>query len=50
MSAPNKSYDPVGVASLEAEAVDAMVEAALSDIAAAGDLDVLKSEIGRAHV
>lgn len=43
VSAPNKSYDPVGVASLEAEAVDAMVEAALSDIAAAGDLDVLKS-------
>ena len=43
VSAPNKSYDPVGVASLEPEAVDAMVEAALSDIAAAGDLDALKS-------
>jgi len=43
VSAPNKSYDPVGVASLEPEAVDAMVEAALLDIAAAGDLDALKS-------
>lgn len=43
VSAPNKSYDPVGVASLEPEAVDAMVEAALSDIASASDLDALKS-------
>lgn len=43
MSAPNKSYDPVGVASLEAEAIDAMVADALAAIAAASDLDALKS-------
>ena len=39
MSAPNKSYDPVGVASLEPSAIVAMVAAALADIAAADDLD-----------
>ena len=42
MSAPNKSFDPVGVAALEAQAVDAMVAGALGDIAAAADLDQLK--------
>ena len=42
MSAPNKSFDPVGVAALEAQAVDAMVAGALRDIAAAADLDQLK--------
>jgi len=43
VSAPNKSYDPVGVASLEAEAIDAMVSAALADIEMATDLDALKA-------
>jgi phenylalanyl-tRNA synthetase alpha chain len=43
VSAPNKSYDPVGVASLEAAAVEAMVAAALSDIEAADDLGALKA-------
>jgi len=43
VSAPNKSYDPVGVASLEAEAIDAMVSAALADIETATDLDALKA-------
>ena len=43
MSAPNKSFDPVGVAALEAQAVDAMVADALTDIAAAVDLDQLKA-------
>lgn len=43
MSAPNKSYDPVGVASLESEAIESMVAAALADIASADDLDALKA-------
>ena len=43
MSAPNKSFDPVSVSSLEPEAVRAMVDAALADIAAASDLDELKA-------
>ena len=43
MSAPNRPYDPVGVASLEPEATDAMVAEALVAIAAANDLDSLKA-------
>ena len=43
MSAPNNPYDPVGVATLEPEAVEAMVLAALDAIAGAGDLDALKA-------
>lgn len=43
MSAPNNPYDPVAVSSLEPAAVDDMVSAALAAIAAAGDLDELKS-------
>lgn len=43
MSAPNKSFDPVGVAALEADAIAAMVEDALSAISAANDLDELKA-------
>jgi len=43
VSAPNKSFDPVSVSSLEPDAVAAMVESALADIAAAGDLDELKA-------
>jgi phenylalanyl-tRNA synthetase alpha chain len=42
MSAPNKSFDPVEVAALKAEAVDAAVADALAAIAAATDLDALK--------
>ena len=42
MSAPNKSFDPVEVAALKAEAVDAAVADALAAIAAAADLDALK--------
>ena len=42
MSAPNSPYDPVGVAALEPEAVDRMVTEALTQIAAAQDLDALK--------
>jgi phenylalanyl-tRNA synthetase alpha chain len=42
MSAPNKSFDPVEVAALKAEAVDAAVAEALAAIAAASDLDALK--------
>lgn len=42
MSAPNKSYDPVEVAALQPEAIDAAVTAALTDVAAAADLAVLK--------
>jgi len=42
MSAPNKSFDPVEVAALKPEAVDAAVADALAAIAAAGDLDALK--------
>ena len=48
MSAPNKSYDPVGVANLESEAIEAMVSAALADIEAANDLDALK-QVRLAH-
>ena len=43
MSAPNKSYDPVEVAVLSPENIDAAVEAALAAIAAANDLDELKA-------
>ena len=43
MSAPNKSFDPKQVSTLSAEAVDAMVSEALAAIAAAADLDQLKS-------
>lgn len=43
MSAPNKSFDPVGVASLEPEAIEAMVAAALAEIDAADGLDSLKA-------
>jgi phenylalanyl-tRNA synthetase alpha chain len=44
VSAPNSDYDPVGVASLEPEAIDAMVAAALTAIESAHDLDRLKHE------
>ena len=43
MSGPNTSYDPVEVAMLSQEAVDAAVSQALAAIAAAGDLDELKA-------
>ncbi len=43
MSAPNKSFDPVEVAVLKPEAVDAAVAEALAAIAAAADLDELKA-------
>lgn len=43
MSAPNRPYDPVGVASLEPEAIDGMVAEAVVAIAAANDLDSLKA-------
>ena len=43
MSAPNNPYDPVGVSSLEAEAIDAMVAAALTAVAEASNLEDLKS-------
>jgi phenylalanyl-tRNA synthetase alpha chain len=42
VSAPNKSYDPVQVADLSAEAVQDAVDTALSAVAAASDLDALK--------
>ena len=42
MSAPNKSYDPVQVSALSADAVAAAVTAALDAVAAAADLDALK--------
>lgn len=48
MSAPNRSFDPVGVATLEPEAIEAMVTAALADIASADDLEALK-EVRLAH-
>ncbi len=48
MSAPNKSFDPVEVAVLKPEAVDAAVADALAAIAAASDLDALK-EVRLAH-
>ena len=43
MSAPNNSFDPVEVAVLRPEAVDAAVADALAGIAAAADLDELKA-------
>jgi phenylalanyl-tRNA synthetase alpha chain len=43
MSAPNKSFDPVEVAVLRPEAVEAAVAAALAAIAGATDLDDLKA-------
>ncbi len=43
MSAPNKSYDPVEVATLSADAVQRAQADALAAIAAAGDLDELKA-------
>ncbi|MDQ5973492.1 MAG: phenylalanyl-tRNA synthetase alpha chain [Actinomycetota bacterium] len=42
MSGPNTSFDPKQVASLDADAVSGMVEAALAEIAAAADLAALK--------
>jgi phenylalanyl-tRNA synthetase alpha chain len=42
MSGPNTDYDPVEVAALQPEAVDAATDAALAAIAAADDLDQLK--------
>jgi len=42
MSAPNKSFDPVEVAALSQDNVDAAVAEALAAIAAASDLDALK--------
>ncbi|MDO8308865.1 MAG: phenylalanine--tRNA ligase subunit alpha [Actinomycetota bacterium] len=42
MSGPNTSFDPKQVASLDATAVAAVVDSALADIAAAGDLAALK--------
>jgi len=43
MSAPNKSYDPVQVAPLDAAEVERMRADALAAIAAAADLDALKA-------
>jgi phenylalanyl-tRNA synthetase alpha chain len=43
MSAPNKSFDPVQVTPLNPDEVDAARDAALAAIAAAADLDALKS-------
>ncbi len=43
MSAPNSNYDPVQVAALAPEAIEAAVEAALAAIAAAATLDELKT-------
>ena len=43
MSAPNNPYDPVSVATLEPEAIDAMITAAVADVSAAADLDSLKA-------
>ena len=48
MSAPNKSFDPVEVATLSQDNVDAAVSDALTAIAAAPDLDALK-EVRLAH-
>ena len=42
MSGPNTDYDPVEVTPLKADEVDAMRDAALAAIAAAGDLEQLK--------
>jgi phenylalanyl-tRNA synthetase alpha chain len=43
MSAPNKTFDPVQVTPLNPDEVDAARDAALAAIAAAADLDALKS-------
>jgi len=43
MSAPNKSYDPVEVATLSSDAVQRMTDDALAAIAAASDLEELKA-------
>ncbi len=43
MSGPNTQYDPVEVAALDPEVLDAAVARALEDVAAAGDLDALKA-------
>jgi phenylalanyl-tRNA synthetase alpha chain len=43
MSAPNKSFDPVEVATLSPNEVQRMVDDALAAVAAAGDLDELKA-------
>ena len=42
MSGPNKDYDPVEVTPLKAEEVEAMRDAALAAIEAAGTLEELK--------
>ena len=42
MSGPNTNFDPVEVAVLDPEAIDAAVEDALAAISAAGSLDELK--------
>ena len=43
MSAPNNPFDPVGVATLEPEAIRGMVDEALAAIAGAADLEALKA-------
>ena len=43
MSAPNKDFDPVAVSVLSDDAVREAVETALTEIAAAGDLEALKA-------
>jgi phenylalanyl-tRNA synthetase alpha chain len=43
MSAPNKTFDPVQVTPLNPDEVDAARDAALAAVAAAADLDALKS-------
>jgi phenylalanyl-tRNA synthetase alpha chain len=43
MSGPNTSFDPKQVAALGEESVEAMVRAALTEIAAASDLEALKA-------
>ncbi|WP_018657979.1 phenylalanine--tRNA ligase subunit alpha [Actinomadura flavalba] len=48
MSAPNKSYDPVEVSTLQPEALDRARDEALAAIAAAADLDALK-QVRLAH-
>ena len=48
MSAPNKSFDPVEVATLSQENVDIAVSEALAAIAASSDLDALK-EVRLSH-
>ena len=48
MSGPNSDYDPVEVTPLKAEEVDAMRDAALAAVAAAGTLEELK-QVRTAH-